>query len=597
MGIARRVSACAVALGAGLLLPANVPAAAYPGNVCVSTKMKLAGNYCRDVLKAWSIWNRTQDATDRDARIARAATKLNDKWARADAKALAQRVYCSETTPAPAAMTAQLDAAVGPVITAVNTGLDLGDRQQAKCGAALLIAAAKKCRAFLVAEGKWVRRLDKDPDAAVRNARRSLASQRFSRAWARATAASCPTSATEGGVEALVDGLSDDAIFVTTVSPNVSDTSFDIIPGVTTIYEKRTLAPTCSRSTPYSFFAKRGTVNKLLMYYQGGGACWDYLTCEAVGTFDENVNTGGGDNPNLTSHFGFDDLSNPSNPFRDWNIVFVPYCSGDVHLGDARATYTDGPNSVVIQHRGFVNARVAEKWAREHFVNPEQLFVTGSSAGAYGALLHGAWLHRAYPASDISVLGDAGNGVITEDFRQNNFPSWNVYPNLPPDIPGLVDLTVPELSELAANYYPQSKWAHYTSAYDGGLGGQTGFYNVMLNPGNIFAWPSWWNASCAWNSVMRAQAIQAASLAPDNYRYYIGTGSAHTMFGHPKVYNDTTGGVPTIVDWINAMLSDSPAWTNVECTNCGLLLPGDPRPSPLQSPFAQVGPDVVITCP
>jgi hypothetical protein len=61
--------------------------------------------------------------------------------------------------------------------------------------------------------------------------------------------------------------------------------------------------------------------------------------------------------------------------------------------------------------------------------------------------------------------------------------------------------------------------------------------------------------------------------------------------------------IPTLVDWINATLNSSPptaadpAWSNVECTNCGLLLSGDPRPSPLQPPFQQVGPDVVVTCP
>ena len=37
---------------------------------------------------------------------------------------------------------------------------------------------------------------------------------------------------------------------------------------------------------------KRGTVNKMLMYYQGGGACWDCATCSppthktAAGAFD-----------------------------------------------------------------------------------------------------------------------------------------------------------------------------------------------------------------------------------------------------------------------------------------------------------------------
>ena len=96
---------------------------------------------------------------------------------------------------------------------------------------------------------------------------------------------------------------------------------------------------------------------------------------------------------------------------------------------------------------------------------------------------------------------------------------------------------------------------------------------------------------------MHDQALATAAAVPSNYRYYIGTGSRHTMWGSNKVYGDTTGGVPTVVDWINAMLDGTPGWTNVECTNCGLTLSGDPAPSPLALPFQQVGPDIVVSCP
>ena len=29
----------------------------------------------------------------------------------------------------------------------------------------------------------------------------------------------------------------------------------------------------------FHFWAKRGTVNKLVVFFDGGGACWDPLTC------------------------------------------------------------------------------------------------------------------------------------------------------------------------------------------------------------------------------------------------------------------------------------------------------------------------------
>ena len=143
---------------------------------------------------------------------------------------------------------------------------------------------------------------------------------------------------------------------------------------------------------------------------------------------------------------------------------------------------------------------------------------------------------------------------------------------------------IPGYTEIVANQFPNTTFAHYSSAYDGGTGGQTGFYNVMLNNNDPIAALSWWNGSCQFNSQMRQQVQDTSAAVPTNYRYYIGTGSRHTMFGSNKVYTDTTGGVP-IVSWVNAMLNSSPpslvdpAWDNVECTNCGLLLSGDPRPS------------------
>jgi hypothetical protein len=213
---------------------------------------------------------------------------------------------------------------------------------------------------------------------------------------------------------------------------------------------------------------------------------------------------------------------------------------------------------------------------------------------------------QVWPGAQFYVLADAGNGVVTQNFLETYFPNWNFEANLPADLPELKQvlddgLGIPGYTEVIAKEFPKTLWAHYATAFDGGFGGQTGFYNLMLNGNDPLTALTWWEGSCAWNDKMRQQAIATAAVVPDNYRYYIGTGSRHTMWGSDKVYDDTTGGVPTIVDWIDAMLNSAsgaadPGWTNVECTNCGLLLPGDVRPNPLAPPFEQVGPDVVIMC-
>jgi hypothetical protein len=571
-----------------------IAAAPYPTNRCVSGKQKAAGRYCKAALKAWSGWETTQDDAARDTALAAAGASLGTAWMQAEAASAAEGADCADTTLSSADAQAHVDAAIDGIVSAVNTGLDLGNPGDAKCGSKLVKAAGGECGALLKAEAKYIKALEKDRHGTERNATIAKAAHKFSGTW-RKLSRGCPTGATDTDVAARVDAIRTDIALNTTVSPNVDATQFTTYAPTTTHYVGRDFTPVCMNGSPYYYFAKRGSVNKLLVYYQGGGACWEQLTC-SFPSCDTSVDPTGSDNPNGAST-GFADLTNPDNPFRDWNVVFVPYCTCDVHFGDAARDYP-----LHVEHRGYQNSRVVEKWAREHFVNPEVVFVTGSSAGAYGAWFNAPLLHFVWPASKFDVLADAGNGVITQDFLDTYFPNWNFAGNLPPEIPELADVLangsgIPGYTEVIANHFPETRWAHYASAFDGGFGGQTSFYNIMLNGNNpVFAF-TWWQGSCAFNSVMRSQAIATAAAVPDNYRYYIGTGSRHTMWGSPKVYTDTTGGVPTLVSWLDAMLDGSPAWTDVECTNCGLLLPGDPQPTPtLQPPFQMVGSDVVVDC-
>src|SRR5215468_673643 len=102
-----------------------------------------------------------------------------------------------------------------------------------------------------------------------------------------------------------------------------ADSSFTTISPIGTIeYLGREYTPICADGSPYHFFIKRGSVNKLLMYYESGGACWEPLTCSFPDSCYKNVDPNGPNSPN-SLHTGFFDLTNPENPFRDWNIVFV----------------------------------------------------------------------------------------------------------------------------------------------------------------------------------------------------------------------------------------------------------------------------------
>ena len=364
-------------------------------------------------------------------------------------------------------------------------------------------------------------------------------------------------------------------------------------------YDGMELSPICSQGTPWSLFARAGTVNKLLVYYQGGGACWNDLTC-ILETFDTNVETdpeaGGSDHPTRQTS-GLANLENPNNPFRDWHVVFVPYCTGDVHWGDTEVDYEFNGTETTIHHKGAINAMTAERWISDHFLGPEQVFVTGSSAGAYGAVTHSVRLQELFPDAQFDVVGDGGNGVVTRDFLMDYLSVWGFEKHLPEEVPELNvplgELDMSGVYEAIAKVYPGGRFATYTSAFDGGGGSQIFFYHIMKNADNSAAWGNWWESGCEWNAVMR-ELNQSTAAAVPNFRYYVGVGSAHTIWGRDKLYTDTTGDVPPFVDWINTMLyGDDDEWVNVECTDCGQLLEGDPRPNPLQEPFGEDG----ISCP
>ncbi len=583
-------------------LPRTAAAGApYPVNACVSVKQKSAGAYCRGALRAWSNWETSQNTAARTATLTALAGKLDAQWLKTEAKSLHRGSDCADTTLSVSALRTAIETTAAAIATQVNAGLNLGNAADAVCGAQLLEAAAAKCSARFGAQSRHIDDLSKDPTGAALQAAENKATDKFDARFQRTLAAGCPSTATAAHVEAAVDGVVADIVRDTTISPNVDDTQFTQYSANGPIeYLGKTLNPTCIHGTPYSFFAKRGSVNKLLVYYQGGGACWEQLTC-SIPVCDQNVTSG--DNPNGATT-GFADLSNPANPFRDWNIAFVSYCSCDIHFGDAAQDYTntDPSHPLHIEHRGFQNARAVEKWTREHFLDPDEVFVTGSSAGAYGAWFHAPLLHETWPASHFDVLADAGNGVVTQNFIDNFFPNWNFIGNIPPEFPEIKQIIltgggIPQYTEFVANHFAATRWAHYATAYDGGFGGQTGFYNIMLNGNNPIAALSWWNGSCAFNAKMVEQAVNTYAAVPSNYRYYIGTGSRHTMWGNNKVYTDTTGGVPLLVDWVSGMLDGTPAWSNVECTDCGKLLAGDPQPPSLPTPpFYQVGPDVKVIC-
>jgi hypothetical protein len=307
----------------------------------------------------------------------------------------------------------------------------------------------------------------------------------------------------------------------------------------------------CSRGTPFVYFVHPGTVNRLVVYFQGGGACWSHATCSLKGVAKEAA--GDSDNPE-NSPTGIFDLDNPDNPFKDWSFVFIPYCTGDVHWGDNTQTYTaEGEEDLAIHHRGFVNGSAVLDWLEDNFEQPEKIFVSGCSAGSYGSIMGAAYVHERYPDVPLYQLGDAGAGVITDDFFQNSFPNWGATENTPDWIPALdvpyTELTLARLYTAVANYYADDRWSQYNTAHDEI---QDLFYRAM-------------GGTDDWGELMLAGMQEIQDSAP-NFHSYVAPGEIHCITGDDIFYSREVNGV-RFSDWVDAMVNDE-AWDDVVCTDC-----------------------------
>jgi hypothetical protein len=112
---------------------------------------------------------------------------------------------------------------------------------------------------------------------------------------------------------------------------------------------------------------------------------------------------------------GIFDLTRADNPLRDATMVDLPYCTGDVHLGNRDVTYTvaddsGGSREVRIHHGGSTNVRAGLEWAVRNVPRPQVVVVVGFSAGAIASPYYAGQLAARYPKARVVQLGDSGGG-------------------------------------------------------------------------------------------------------------------------------------------------------------------------------------------
>lgn len=351
------------------------------------------------------------------------------------------------------------------------------------------------------------------------------------------------------------DAAPDAATTTTSALPEVSTTEPPAVGAVEPGSWEQVMAPpecACSDGSPYHYWVRRADPERVVFFLEGGGACFSAETCgPASPTFKRNLADGADVAAGAPADGGIFDLSDDRNPFADWSMVFVPYCTGDLHLG---STTQDYGNDVVVQHNGGVNARTALAAMADAFPGARELVVAGSSAGSAGAPLYAGLAHDLLPEAGVTVLAD-GSGAYPDDEgittaigalwgAFDDLPAWPEQTGPPPG-----DWSLPRLFVQAGRHVPDMRMATLNSAYDDV---QARFSALIGHTGDLLDMIE-----------VNQQLIASGGV---ELRSWIGPGTEHTVLGRDAFYTDEVDG-ELLREWVADLVTGDDVG-DVRCTVC-----------------------------
>ncbi len=289
--------------------------------------------------------------------------------------------------------------------------------------------------------------------------------------------------------------------------------------------------------------------NDVVIFLNGGGACWSGLTCDPRVGVATYVNTGYGATQFSTEAIrdsGPFDRANAMNPFKDMSFVFVPYCTGDVHGGDKVTTYPpqSAPFAIperTIHHKGAANMALFIERLRDTFPNAQRVFISGSSAGAYGAQLNFPKLKDAFPNAEVHSYADCGQMINPSGTLLSEWvASWNM--QAPAACVGCTtDFT--KYPKWLNETYPTSRFALLAYTKDQTL-------------------RTFFSYSAADFETQTGNLLMSAYDGQSNARYFVVDDPAHVML--LNFFTLQGPGNVSLVDWTSSFVAGTGAWANVK---------------------------------
>ena len=267
--------------------------------------------------------------------------------------------------------------------------------------------------------------------------------------------------------------------------------------------------PICMRGDEFRFSVRDMGSENLVIFLQGGGACWSDF-CLAVIRAPAGV-------PDV-------DVLNmelDSNPLRDWNVVYLPYCDGAFFVGNADVDEDDDGEADRL-HRGLQNLSGALRIAQERFPEPANILLTGSSAGGFGTIPASILVRAAYPDTPIAVFSDSGVGVARPgepEFIDGLMEEFAIDELIPEScVDCTADGHILRLVEWILERDENIRMSVFSSYYDSVIA------DVFLKLDPVL-----------FRDALIAETDRVAARFPDRYRRFLVDGVTHTsLLGDPS---------------------------------------------------------------
>ncbi len=270
----------------------------------------------------------------------------------------------------------------------------------------------------------------------------------------------------------------------------------------------------CSNGSQYRFwYYDSPTSNNMAISFEGGGACWDYPSCSGQTGILGAANPNGIPTDYITQMKAkyvspIINGNDPGVPGRSktnlvtngWDMVYVPYCTGDVHVGNRVATYTDptGVNPpLTFRHNGYNNSIAIANFLHTRFPSINKLLVTGFSAGGVASSSTFYNVRRTLNPTKAYLLNDSGPLFPAAAASANSKPlhntikaAWNL-PSVFSQLPASFNQNdFGTMNSMVATQFPNDRLAYtgFSSDYNFSRFSYERFYPGITKDGVLAKW-------------------------------------------------------------------------------------------------------------